>query len=71
MCTVDGRVEHTFSPDLHKGTCTHKDIHVHEKMHTKHYFLLRVAFHMFINMIISRLENPQAVPALPLEMFHF
>lgn len=34
-------------------------------------FFVRMEFHMFIKMIITGLENPQAVPVLPLEMFHF
>ncbi len=42
-----------------------------KKMHTEQHFFVRMVFHMFINMIITGLENPQAVPVLPLEMFHF
>lgn len=34
-------------------------------------FIVRMIFHMFINTIITGLENHQAVPVLPLEMFHF
>lgn len=71
MCLAE-RCAECLYPDLHKGTYTQKEIHVNEKdARGTIFFSLRLAFYMFINMIITGLENPHAVRCCHWKCFIF